>query len=98
MKSALKQQYDKKQEQKRLKSKYGIQNPDVIVVEKKNVLSQSLRILLNAFFLLLRILAILLILLLALIGLAGLIYPNIRSEYLVTWNRIAFELSTYLNI
>ena len=98
MKSALKQQYDKKQEQKRLKSKYGIQNPDVIVVEKKNVLSQSLRILLNAFFLLLRILAILLILLLALIGLAGLIYPNIRSEYLVVWNRIALELSIYLDI
>lgn len=94
-KVALKKRYDQKIEQKRLKEQYGVENQDVIVIEKKNVISQTLRVVMNAAFAALRIAAFALIALLALVGLAGLIYPNIRAEYAITYQRMFTELSGY---
>lgn len=91
----LKERYNKTKEQQRLKEEYGIEDASVVVVEKDNAISQTLRVFFNAVFFLLRTIALILLALLALIGLAGLIYPNIRAEYLVTWHKILTELSSY---
>ena len=86
------------EEQKKLRSEYNIEQQDLLIVEKKNVIAQILRAIFQAFFSVLRVSATILIILLSTIGLASIIYPNIRAEIVITIASIIQEIRTYLNI
>lgn len=72
--------WKEKRRQQQLKAQYGIDRPDVVVVERKNVFVITLRVILHAAYIALRICASCAVAVLAIIGLASLIYPNIRAE------------------
>ena len=80
--------WKEKRRQQQLKAQYGIDRPDVVVVERKNVFVITLRVILHAAYIALRICASCAVAVLAIIGLASLIYPNIRAVYPV----LSFQL------
>ena len=82
--------------QQQLKAQYGIDRPDVVVVERKNVFVITLRVILHAAYIALRICASCAVAVLAIIGLASLIYPNIRAELVNSLGQVMDELQAFL--
>lgn len=80
----IKEEHRFEEEQNALKDKHGIENPDVIVVEKTNML----KFLIRSFGILVRVVASIIILVLATIGVITLIYPDLRLGLLETFNSI----------
>ena len=70
--------------------------PDVVVVERKNVFVITLRVILHAAYIALRICASCAVAVLAIIGLASLIYPNIRAELVNSLGQVMDELQAFL--
>ena len=75
----LRSAWEKDQQQQQLRDTYGITDSNTIVVERKNVLTNTLRVLLKASGRCIQILASITIAALALIGLAALAYPGPRK-------------------
>lgn len=67
------------QQQSALRQTYGINDPNTVIVERKNVITNSLRIILKALGQVIRFAASAAIAALALIGLAALVYPDTRT-------------------
>lgn len=63
--------WKEKRRQQQLKAQYGIDRPDVVVVERKNVFVITLRVILHAAYIALRICASCAVAVLAIIGLAS---------------------------
>ena len=85
------EQEEIKEEQERLKSKYGVQE-DVVVVEKSNMIKFMIR---TGFFLF-RILADIIIFFLSVVGLAALTYPVSRMELIRQAGSVWKQLMTLL--
>ncbi|MCL1830515.1 MAG: hypothetical protein FWG21_03700 [Oscillospiraceae bacterium] len=83
--------FKEKQKQSELKVKYGI-DKEVIVIEKKSTVAQTVKALLSFSLVVLRIIATILIVLLAAIGLTAILYPNIRQELIATLQLIIDEI------
>ena len=88
--------WKEKRRQQQLKAQYGIDRPDVVVVERKNVFVITLRVILHAAYIALRICASWAVAVLAIIGLASLIYPNIRAELVNSLGQVMDELQAFL--
>ena len=88
--------WKEKRRQQQLKAQYGIDRPDVVVVERKNVFVITLRVILHAAYIALRICASCAVAVLAIIGLASLIYPNIRAELVNSLGQVMDELQAFL--
>ena len=86
--------WKEKRRQQQLKAQYGIDRPDVVVVERKNVFVITLRVILHAAYIALRICASCAVA--AIIGLASLIYPNIRAELVNSLGQVMDELQAFL--
>ncbi len=76
--SNLKAAWNDRQRQKELHTRYKINDPNTIIVERKNVITNTLRILLQALGQVIRFLANAGIAILAICGLAAICYPDIR--------------------
>lgn len=74
----IKREQEDAEEQKQLKEKYDIRNPDVVVVEKSNMVKFTVR----TFSAVLRTASTIILLVLAAVGLFTLIYPDIRAAFL----------------
>lgn len=94
-KQKLRAAWQEQKKQTSLKEQYGIAQPNVVVVERKNVLTNILRILLRALGMSLRVASAVSVAVLAVIGLAALIYPDIRGEVVDTGLRIIGEMQSY---
>ena len=88
--------WKEKRRQQQLKAQYGIDRPDVVVVVRKNVFVITLRVILHAAYIALRICASCAVAVLAIIGLASLIYPNIRAELVNSLGQVMDELQAFL--
>lgn len=97
MKNTLKKGYQERQQQQQLKEQYGIEK-DVVVVERKNAVAQTTRIVLSFCWTVLRVLAVILVAVLAIIGLAALLYPDVRGELLQVFTAILKELQQMTGI
>lgn len=95
---SLKVGFREQQEQENLKEQYGIEEKEVVVVERKSRVVQIWRVTLRYFVLLLKVLASVLVAVLAVIGLATLIYPGIRAEFFATANQVIVELRAYTGL
>lgn len=80
------------EEQKELKQKYNIQQEDVIVVEKNNILKYIIKYVVGA----VKLVATVIILTLAVLGLLTLIYPESRQELAKILLDIYMQLCNYL--
>lgn len=78
----LRAAWEQQKEQRRLREQYGVNDPAVLVVEKKNPFTNTLRLLGHAAVLALRFAAAAAMAVLAFIGLAALIYPDARLALL----------------
>lgn len=76
-----------KEEQRKLKEKYNI-DEKVVVVEKSNTYKFTIRTLTAG----LRLCASIILITLALIGLATLVYPQIRQEFILILQEVLFQL------
>lgn len=76
-----------KENQQKLKKKYQINKPDVVVVEKTNMTKFLIRLLIGF----IKFAATTAILILAVIGLLTLIYPQIRAEFISVWLQITAQ-------
>lgn len=74
----LRAAWNARRKQDALRKTYGVSNPNTIVVERKNIITNSLRIVLQAFGQTVRFTASAIIAALALTGLAALVYPDTR--------------------
>ena len=84
-----KQEFDKQQNE--LKRKHGIEEKNVIVVEKSNMTKFLIRTIGN----LIRISATIIILILASVGLTTLLYPHIRNEFLTILYQIMNQMISF---
>ncbi len=89
--AALKEK-EEQQKQEDLRKKYKVDNKEVMIVEKNNMIKFFLRV----FYGTIRIAATIIILLLAAIGLLSLLYPEIRTEFLVVIKEILSQLKIML--
>lgn len=80
------------QEQERLKDKYQIEKPEVVVVETSNMYKFTV----NAVSSLVRLIATIILLILAAIGLMTLLYPGIRAEFLMVINDLIEQIRQFL--
>ena len=92
----LKRAWKTDQQQQELRQTYGIQDNKTIVVERKNILTNTLRVVLKASGGIARFTAAAVLAALALIGLATLVYPNTRAELLVNIGQAFEQLHQYL--
>lgn len=81
-------------EQRRLKEKHEITDPDVVVVEKDNMWKFLIRFLAG----LIRMLAAILLLTLASVGLLAIVYPSPRAELLQVLSDIIRQIFRLLGI
>lgn len=81
-------------EQERLHKKYHLQDPDIRVVEKDNMIKFLIR---NA-AILIRLALTVLLFLLACIGIICIVYPNIRMELIIVLMQILSEVQKMLQI
>lgn len=79
-------------EQKELKQKYNIQQEDVIVVEKNNILKYIIKYVVGT----VKLVATVIILTLAVLGLLTLIYPESHQELAKILLDIYMQLCNYL--
>ena len=75
----LRTAWQKAQQQQQLRDTYGVADPNTVVVERKNVLTNTLRVLLQALGKFVQVSASIAIAALALIGLVALAYPGPRE-------------------
>lgn len=94
----LKTTWHKRKEQQKLRREYGIENANTIVVERKNPLTNSLRVLLQFAKQLVQVLASILVVALATIGLATLVYPNTRTAFLANMQEAFAVLQNFIGI
>jgi len=87
----LKSGYHHKEHQKELKAQYGLEE-EVVVIEKKSAVAQSLKVIFTFCMSVLRIIATILLVALAVVGLLSILYPNIREELIFTIRTIWNEL------
>lgn len=76
-----------------LKDKYNIQNPDVVVVEKSNMIKFLIHLLTS----LLRLLCVLAVFCLAVCGLLALVYPEPRTALIQVFSSILKQLFSMLS-
>lgn len=75
-------------EQKRLHEKHDISDPDTVIVEKSNMV----KFLIRCLSWILRIAATFIMFVLAAAGLITLLYPDVRSEFLIVFTTIVDEI------
>lgn len=76
-----------------LKDKYNIQDPDVVVVEKSNMIKFLIHLLTS----LLRLLCVLAVFCLAVCGLLALVYPEPRTALIQVFSSILKQLFSMLS-
>lgn len=74
----LRAAWEQQKQQQKLRDQYGITDSNTIVVERKNVVTNTLRLMGQAWVMAARFAATVVLAGLALIGLAALIYPDTR--------------------
>lgn len=89
--SQIKEQQEFEKQQNELKRKHGIEENNIIVVEKSNMMKFLIRTIGNV----IRISATIIILFLASIGLTTLLYPKIRSEFLIIVHQIINQIFSF---
>lgn len=89
--AALKEK-EEQQKQEGLRKKYKVDDKEVMIVEKNNMI----KFFLHVFYGTIRIAATITILLLAAIGLLTLLYPEIRTEFLIVMKEIFRQLKLML--
>lgn len=94
----LKARHEERKQQEALKQAYGIEGEKVVVVERKNKAVQVMRVVVWAFFLLLRILASAAVAVLAIIGLTSLLFPDIRAELIDTLLQTAYQVRQFIGL
>ncbi len=88
----VKEENEKKKKQLQLKNKYGMEEEDVVIIEKNNFIKFLIRTIAR----IIRTAASLLVFILSVTGLAALIYPVSRMELIrQVWN-IYYEIADYL--
>lgn len=88
----VKEENEKKKKQLQLKNKYGMEEEDVVIIEKNNYIKFLIRTIAR----IIRTAASLLVFFLSVTGLAALIYPVSRMELIrQVWN-IYYEIADYL--
>ncbi len=83
---------EKEKEQQKLHTKHKIEDENVVVVEKSNLISFSIKSL-AAFI---HMAAGIAILILAAIGLLCLVYPGTRSEFMEIVNQVGLQIRQYI--
>lgn len=89
---ALEEEYKQEEEQKKLHKKHNIENEDVVVVEKSNMLKFSV----NTVSSIIRTLSAILLIILATIGLISLVYPATRKQLIMIAQQVIEQLHNYL--
>lgn len=90
--------YRAAKEQEALKKKHGIDEPGVVVVERKSTVAQIWRTTLAAIFLAIRISATIALVLLAIVGLSVFIYPDLRSNFMAVFGDTVVQIQNFLGI
>lgn len=93
----LKRKLQEEQRQKALKEKYGVEEEKTVIVEKKNIVTGTVRAVLSFTLALLQKAALIAVFILALIGIAALVYPEVRSELISVFGKTIAEFKGYLN-
>lgn len=78
----LRAAWEQAKQQQALRDQYGVSDPNTVVVERKNVVTNTLRLFGQASIMAIRFAATVALAGLALIGLAALIYPDTRLALL----------------
>lgn len=81
-KKRLRAAWEQQKQQESLRDRYGVTDPNTLVVERANAVTNTLRLLGQASVMTLRFSATVVLAGLALIGLAALIYPDARMALL----------------
>lgn len=89
--SQIKEQQEFEKQQNELKRKHGIEEKNVIVVEKSNMMKFLIRTIGNV----IRISATIIILILASVGLTTLLYPHIRNEFFTILYQIMNQIISF---
>lgn len=92
--TAVKEEQKKEAEQKKLHEKHRVEDENILVVERDNMVKFLIR---NSARLI-RILATVSLFILATIGLIALVYPEIRTELLLVLQKIFREGKGMLNL
>lgn len=88
----IKKEQEEEKRQKALREQYEIEQKDVVVVEKNNMVKFTV----STVTALVRLCATIVILCLATIGLLSLLYPNVRTELMVVLQEYMKFLKVYL--
>lgn len=91
--AAYEDQQEKEKEQQKLHTKHKIEDENVVIVEKNNLISFSVKSI-AAFV---HMAAGIVILILAAIGLLCLVYPDTRKEFMEIMNQIMLQVRQYFN-
>lgn len=89
----IKKEIEFTESQERLKEKYNIEKPNVVVVETSN----AYKFIVNTVVSLVKLAATIALLVSAAVGLMTLIYPGIRLEFIVVMKDILTQLKFLLN-
>lgn len=92
----LRAAWNQQRKQQLLRKEYGIQDSKTIVVERKNAITNTLRLLLQALWHVLHFVATLTIAFLAFVGLAALIYPDTRISMISHFDEAIIQLIQFL--
>lgn len=93
-KKILKAAFQAQKEQDALKKKYDLET-DAIIIEKKNLIAQILRVILRAVGTIFRIAVSAVIVVLAVMGLCVFIYPALRTEFVQVAQDWYMQISMY---
>ncbi len=94
----LRAAWEQQKQQQILRDQYGVSDPNTIVVERKNVVTNTLRLAGRASIMAIRFAASVALAGLALIGLAALIYPDTRLTLLEHAVETMNQLSQWLPV
>lgn len=88
--------FREEQEQKELRTAYGIEDKEVVVVERRSRIVMIWKATLKYFFVLLRIAASVALAVLAVTGLAALVFPEVRIPLFETLAQAFSQLKQFL--
>lgn len=91
---AAKEEKEKQEEQERLRTKHHVEDEDVLIVEKPNLI----KFLIRCGIRLVHVSATILIIILAAIGLIALIYPEIREVLMQVLERILQDAKHMISV